>query len=124
MRGGGSGGHTGDGAVTVAVVVPSSLVVVVVAAAAAVVVVVVVVMVVVVVVATAAAPLVLVEAEGASGSDVDGRLSLSSANNIQHRPLHPSHHIRTNLPQDERERERDPRWKSRVCIHTCGCTRR
>lgn len=34
------------------------------------------------------AAMVVVEAEGTSGSDVDGRLSLSSANNIQHRPLY------------------------------------
>jgi len=44
--------------------------------------------------AAAAVVTVVVEAEGASGSDVDGRLSLSSANNIQHRPLHPPHRLR------------------------------
>lgn len=56
----------------------------------------------------AAAMMVVVEAEGASGSDVDGRLSLSSANNIQRSPLYSPHHLRkppqtsANLPQDER----------------------
>lgn len=41
-----------------------------------------------------AAMMVVVEAEGASGSDVDGRLSLSSANNIQHSPLYSPHRLR------------------------------
>jgi hypothetical protein len=47
-------------------------------------------------------PATAVEAEGASGSDVDGRLSLSSANNIQHRSLRPLRRLRK--PSSGRER--------------------
>lgn len=55
------------------------------------------------------AVMVVVEAEGASGSDVDGRLSLSSANNIQHSPLYSPHHLRK--PSSGREAHSG----SRVC---------
>jgi len=55
------------------------------------------------------------EAEGASGSDVDGRLSLSSANNIQRSPLHIHPTTFTNLPQDE------ARSGSRVYVSASAC---
>ena len=39
------------------------------------------------------------EADVASGNDVDGRLSLSSANNIQHRPgIYPSYYLHRCFP--------------------------
>lgn len=61
-------------------------------------------------VAVAVMVMVVVEVEGASGSDVDGRLSLSSANNIQHSPLYSPHHLCK--PSSEREAHSG----SRVCV--------
>lgn len=66
--------------------------------------------------AVAVTVMVVVEAEGASGSDVDGRLSLSSANNIQHSPLYSPHHLRK--PSSGREAHSGSRVR---VIRACRC---
>lgn len=57
------------------------------------------------------------EADVASGNDVDGRLSLSSANNIQHRPVytHPIYLHRGFLPLRARASLVERAWKREPC---------
>lgn len=60
------------------------------------------------------------EADVASGNDVDGRLSLSSANNIQHRPVytHPIYLHRGFLPLRARASLVERAWKREPCACT------
>lgn len=68
------------------------------------------------------------EADVASGNDVDGRLSLSSANNIQHRPVytHPIYLHRGFLPLRARASLVERAWKREPCAcafaaYLCVC---